>query len=172
VATSRVAANVGAAVVLASLLVACDLLAGASPQRTQPQFCNGISAGIDGCDNPPQYEGTTCAALAAEWGRVVNERVAAVIQGPAVVDDSQRSARIQRTLVLATVTLSTHMDQNGLLGECSAAEILSGARPEFSDELQAGIGSALYDDNPPATWEQFNAEALRGLSVLDFPVAT
>ncbi len=170
---SRVATMLGAAAVLAALFVAgCEILAGASASPTPPQSCNGISAEIGGCDNPPHYVGTNCDALAGEWGRVVNDRVVAVIQGPAVVDDAQRSARIQRVLVLATTTLALHLGQIGLLGDCSAAAILSGAEPEFSAELRAGIAGALYDGNPTATWEQFNAEALRALSVLDFPVST
>ena len=45
------------------------------------------------------------------------------------------------------------------------------AQGQFSPELRAGIGGALYDGSPAASWEQFEAEALRALSVLDFPVS-
>jgi hypothetical protein len=154
-----------------STLAACGLV-GTSPQPSRPQSCKGISAELGGCDNPPQYEGTTCAALATEWGTQVNDRVVAIIEGPAIVADVARSARILRTQVLATVTLPRHMDEIGLLGECSAAQILTGALPEFDAEHRAGIGTALYDGSPVATWEQYMTETEKSLSILDYPVST
>lgn len=168
-ATIRIATIVSALVVVASLLSACSVFPGAS---ARPTLCNGVPADIGGCDDPPRYEGTTCAALSAEWGQEVNDRILKLIVEPAVVNGEQRSARVHSVLVLATTTLGLRMGQLGLLGECSASDILTGAQPAFTADLKAGIVSALYDDNPPASWKQFNTEALRVLAVLDVPFAS
>lgn len=168
-ATSRVASILGAVAVLASILSGCGLFPGTS---AQPSSCNGVPADIGGCADAPTYEGTTCEALSAEWGQEVDDRILKVIAEPPVVNDKQRSARIHDVLVLATVTLGLRMGEIGLLGHCSATEILMGAQPAFTAALKIGIVSALYDDSPAASWEQFNTEAMRVLSVLDAPASS
>jgi len=167
-ATFRVATLCGL-IVVASLISGCELVSG--PNQTD-QICDGIPGDMGGCDDPPQYVGTTCEALGPEWGKHVNDRLLEIIDGPVVVDGARKSSRIQAFQLLATVRLARHLDEIGRLGECSTAEILSGADGELSAELRDRIGGALYDGEPVATWEQFEAEAAKALSVLDFPIAS
>ena len=164
----RVASQGAAVAVLAFVLSACGRIAVSSG----PSHCNGISAEIGGCDNPPTYTGTTCAAVALEWGQHVNDRIGTVIDGPESVGGKRKSARIQDVLILATVTLAGHLQATDALGSCSAEDVWAGAQSAFDARFKSGIPSALYDGSPVATWEQFDAEARRALSVLDFPIAT
>jgi hypothetical protein len=167
-ATFRVATML-CLIVVASLISGCGLIS--SPQRTD-QICDGIPADAGGCDNPPVYVGTTCEALGAEWGKHVNDRLLEIIDGPIAVDGARQSSRILAFQILATVRLARHLDRIGLLGGCSAADILSGADKEFSAELRDSIGGVLYDGEPVATWEEFEASAAKALGVLDFPVSS
>ena len=168
-ATLRAATMLCALIVVASLIAGCEFVSG--PQPTE-QICDGIPADLGGCDNPPGYVGATCEALGPEWGKHVNDRLLEIIAGPIVVDGARKSSRIQGFEVLATVRLARHLDRIGLLGECSAAEILAGAETEFAAELRSTIGAELYDGEPMATWEDFEASAAKALSVLDFPISS
>ena len=167
-ATFRVATML-CLIVVASLISGCGLVSGPKPTD---QICDGVPADIGGCNDPPTYVGSTCEALAAEWGRYVDDRVTQIINGPEDVDGARKSARIQQFLVLATVRMSLYMNRIGLLGACSSAEILAAAHPEFSPELKSSIGGALYDGDPIVTWDEFEAASLKALSVLDFPVSS
>lgn len=140
---------------VASLAGGCSLVS-ATPA---PSSCDGISSEIGGCDSGlPSFAGTTCEEVGAEWGQAVDTGIRAVIAEPPVVDGKQKSARISDVMVLAFVRATKHMEATGQLASCRAADFLDAATPAFSDELKAGIGAALYDGSPDATYEQFLAE--------------
>jgi hypothetical protein len=154
-------------ILVASSTSACSVLSAPSPDTT---MCDGVPADMGGCGSQrPTYRGMTCEELGSEWGQHVDAHLHAVIDGPAKVDDKQRSVLIHEELVLATTTVGLRLQEVGLLGTCKVATFLPAAEREFSDALRATIGSALYDGNPVATYEQFHAEVEHVLSVLDEP---
>jgi hypothetical protein len=95
-----------------------------------------------------------------------------VMNGPASVGDEAQSVRLRTRMVVSTTSLGLHLDDRGILGECSGAEILEAADGSFTDEFRAGVAGSLYDGDPAATWDQFLAEAARVLKVFDAPAAS
>jgi hypothetical protein len=150
-------------VLSAALASGCGIVSG----TPAPSSCDGISSGLGGCAaGQPSFAGTTCAEVGAEWGQAVDAGIRAVIAGPPTADGKQRSARISDVMVLAFVRASQQLQTAGRLEGCSSADFLSAATPAFSADLKRGIGSALYDGSPEATFEQFLAEVqnvIRGL---------
>src|SRR5262245_21042381 len=118
-------------------------------------------------DAEPTYAGTTCAALAQEWGHWVDRRLTADIDGPDIVDDMAKSARNTDALVRASTELSVHMAHIGILDECDMPEFLPIAEREFSDKLRAEAGSILFDDDPPATYDDWHANMQTIVRVID-----
>lgn len=118
----------------------------------------------------PAFTATDCASAGAEWGAAVDRLAADVVTGPANRNGEARSVRIRTAMILPTTTLGRYLDAHGMLGSCSAAQLLAAAEPAFGDELRAGAATALYDGDPVATWQQFMDEAARVLSVFDAPV--
>lgn len=158
-------ALVAGLILVASLTSACSVAS-----TPEPTMCDGIPAEMGGCGSQrPTYQGTTCEELGSEWGQHVDARLRAVIDGPAQVDDKQRSVLIQNELVLATTTVGLRLQKLGLLNTCKVAIFLPAAEREFSDTLKSKIGAVLYDGNPIATYEQFHAEVEYVLGVLDEP---
>ena len=142
-------------VLVASLAGGCSLVS-ASPA---PSSCDGISSEVGGCDSgQPSFTGTTCNEVGAEWGEAIDTGIRAVIAEPPMVDGKQRSSRISDVMVLAFVRASKQLQATGQLESCTAADFLDAATPAFSDELKQGIGAALYDGSPNATYEQFLSE--------------
>ena len=150
-------------VLVASLAGGCSLVS-ATPA---PSSCDGVSSGIGGCaSGQPTFAGTNCEEVGAEWGQAVDTGIRAVIAEPPVVNGKQKSARINDVMVLAFVRASGQLQATGQLEACTAADFLDAATPAFSDELKQGIGAALYDGSPVASWEQFLAEVQKVIKQL------
>jgi hypothetical protein len=153
-------------VLAASFVSACGFVS-ASPS---PSSCNGVSAEAGGCRSDlPVFDGTTCSEVGKEWGQVVDGSALAVIDGPAVADGQQRSARIGNELALAFVTAAGRLEQLGLVGKCNAADFLAAAQAEFIQDLKDRVGGALYDGEPVATYDQFLAVVQNAVRTLDNP---
>jgi hypothetical protein len=152
---------------LVSLLVAaCSTpLASSSPASS---ICEGIPADMGGCSpSRPLFTGSTCQAIAIEWGAAVDRGVVPVINGPATADGKQRSARIADVLVLASIVAGMRLHELSLLPSCDTPEFLNAAKPQFSDELKAGIGHALLDGVPEATEADWEAALVRAIRIID-----
>lgn len=166
--TSNRARNaLAASLILVASLTSCSVASTPSPE---PTICDGVPSDIGGCSSQrPTYEGTTCEQLGAEWGQYVDAGLRAVIAGPESIDGKARSVLIHEQLVLATVTAGLRLQQLGLLDTCKVAIFLPPAEREFSNDLKATIGGALYDGRPVATYQQFQFEVEHVLVVLDHP---
>lgn len=142
--------------------------------------CGAAPADVAACsgdpDDPecasmiPAFTAIDCATAGAQWGEAVDRLAVDVINGPATANGEARSVRIRTALILPTTTLGQYLDAHGMLGSCTAADLLAAGEPAFSDELRAGAAAAVYDGQPVATWQQFMDEAARVLSVFDAPV--
>jgi len=130
--------------------------------------CDGVTAEAGGCNlSQTDFAGTTCAGVAAEWGKLVDRRLIAVIEGPAVEAGRQRSARISDVLVVASVRASQHLQDIGLLDSCDLPEFLPVAKAQFSQELETKILGALYDGDPVATAAQWDAAVAQAVGTID-----
>ena len=148
------------------LIAGCGPAAGASP--TNAPVCDGIPAGMGGCDSSrPLIVSTTCEAIADEWVAAIDERVIPIINGPPVEGDMQRSSRISNVLILSSVVAGMRLDQLGLLNSCDAPTFLEAAETGFSDELQDGIGATLFDGQPPASREDWDEILFRAIRIID-----
>lgn len=133
-----------------------------------PTLCDGLPADMGGCaENVPSFAGTTCIEVAEEWGRAVDRGVVAVMDGPAVVEDKQRSARITDVLVVSSVRAGTRLDELGLLPSCDVDVFLPAGRREFSNALVDGIGEVLFDGSPVASPEDWNVFLTRFIRIID-----
>jgi hypothetical protein len=148
------------------LIAGCGPFAGGSP--TEPPVCNGIRADVAACGSSrPVFVGTTCEAIADEWVAAIDERVLPIISGPPVDDGKQRSSRISDVLVVSSVIAAMRLDDLGLLDSCDAPTFLEAADTGFSDELHDGIGATLFDGQPVATRDDWAAELLRAIRIID-----
>jgi hypothetical protein len=152
-------------------LLAAFLVVGCSPTvvaPSQPAVCDGVPADMGGCSSArPVFAGSTCRELAEEWGSHVDRQVLAVIDGPPEADGKQRSVRISDALVLSSIVAGMRLDQLGLLADCDVPEFVPAAKAQFSDELRAGIGSALFDGNPMATEQDWEDALVRAIRIID-----
>lgn len=156
------------ALLAASGLAGCG--ASASPL---PSICDDIPAWIGGCSSlRPVYTGTSCDDFGKQWGSSVDAAILRIAAEPEVVDGRQRSARVQDAMILATVALGLHLDDQGRLGECGSQDVLASADKSFTDKMRETVPSVLYDNLPPATWDQFESEALKVLKALDEPASS
>lgn len=166
--TSAYARRAGEVAVLmaAVLLAACSGM----PISETPanSFCNDISAEVGGCDpDAPAFSGTTCDELAIEWGREVDRRLTEIIEGSAVVDGEQRSARAHKALVLPTLLVSARIRELGLTPACDADAFAATAEDSFGATLREGVGGVLYDGEPQVTYEQWRDEMVRTLDAIE-----
>ena len=148
------------------LIAGCGPIGAAPP--TDPSVCDGIPADMGGCDSSrPVFVGTTCEAIADEWVAAIDERVLPIINGPPVEDEMQRSSRISNVLVLSSVVGGMRLDDLGLLDSCDAPTFIEAAKLGFSDELQDGIGATLFDGQPVATRNDWDAALFRAIRIID-----
>ena len=143
------------AVLLAMVAVAasCNIV---SPGNPSPTVCNGISSEVGGCD-PGRHEFTssTCQDLAKEWATVLDAAVVKILDGPEAVAEQGRSVRLRQALVITTGDMNIRMQALSLQAACDLPEFMGAAEPVFSGALRAGVGNALYDGAPTATYGEW-----------------
>lgn len=145
-------------------LAACSTV----PETPTPSICDGIGADIGGCRSDlPVFEGEDCAAIGREFGAYLNDETLAIVQGPSDVDGEARSVRLKQAMTLMASLANTQLDALGLRSACDAPQFLAAAEPEFSDELRATVGDALFDGQPAATYQEWFADVERSVSVID-----
>lgn len=126
------------------------------------------NADIGGCRSDlPVFQGEDCAAIGREFGAYLNDETLAIVQGPSDVDGEARSVRLKQAMTLMASLANTQLDALGLRSACDAPQFLAAAEPEFSDELRATVGDALFDGQPAATYQEWFADVERSVSVID-----
>lgn len=145
---------------------ACSILQPAD--SPSPSICDFMDAQMGGCDaDLPEFTGEDCEAIAAEFGRFLDARTVAILEGPEGVDGEGRSVRLKQDMVLLSTLAGRRLDELELRGACEPGEFLRAVEAEFSDALREGVGMALYDGNPPATYDEWRDELLRTLAVIE-----
>ncbi len=148
--------------------VASCTLAQQGTSQPRPTVCDGISSEVGGCTaNRHTFISDTCQDLAREWATVLNEGVIGVLRGPAVVGDQARSVLLRQAVVISTVDLNSRLAELGLRGTCKVPEFMATAEPVFSAGLRAGIGDAMYDSLPPATYEEWLSDVQKTAGIID-----
>lgn len=145
-----------------AVIAACNAAPQASPSQ---EVCDGISADMGGCTGERhQFTSTTCADLAREWVTVLDPAVVAILDGPAGV---RRSSLLKQAVVITTLDMNTRLRALDLQADCDAPEFMAVAVPLFSDKVRSGVGNALWDGEPPATFEEWLDDVRRTLRVID-----
>ncbi len=148
-----------------AVIAACNAAPQASPTQ---EVCDGISADAGGCTaDRHQFTSSTCADLAREWVSVLDPAVVAILDGPAGVNYEGRSSRLKQAVVIATLDMNTRLRALDLQEDCDAPEFMAVAVPLFSDKVRSGAGNALWDGDPPATFEEWLDDVRRTLRVID-----
>jgi hypothetical protein len=146
----------------AAVVAACNAAPQASPTQ---EVCDGISADMGGCTaERHQFTSTTCADRSREWVTILDPAVAAILDGPAGV---KRSIPLKRAVVITTVDMNTRLRELELQADCDVPEFMAVAVPLFSEKVRSGAGSALWDGDPPATFEEWLDDVARTLRVID-----
>lgn len=123
---------------------------------------------MGGCDpGRHTFTGETCQALAREWATVIDGAVVNVLRGPAVVEDQGRSVLLRQALVVATVDLTRRLDELEPRPACDLDEFMTSAEPLFSPELRAGVGEALFDGQPSASYEDWLEDVRQTVRIID-----
>jgi hypothetical protein len=156
-----------------ALLAIVALVASCTPaqqgtSQPSPTVCDGISSEVGGCTaNRHTFISDTCEDLAREWATVLNEGVVGVLRGPAEVGNQARSVLLRQVVVISTVDLNSRLAELGLRGTCKVPEFMATAEPVFSAELRAGVGDAMYDSLPPASYEEWLADVQNTVRIID-----
>ncbi len=150
--TSRLVGPVLIAVPMALGLTGCDLV---SPGTPAASICNGVSTDIGPCDSAPSFAGSSCEALAAEYGTALDRALLEIVRGPADVGGEAKSSRLIHAEALVTTALTDRMVAVGLIETCTMPAFLDAAQVHFSQELRTTIGHALYDGQPDVTYQEF-----------------
>jgi hypothetical protein len=133
-----------------------------------PTVCDGISSEVGGCTaNRHTFISDTCQDLAREWATVLNEAVVGVLRGPAEVGNQARSVLLRQAVVISTVDLNSRLAELGLRGTCKVPEFMATAEPVFSAELRRGVGDAMYDGLPPASYEEWLTDVRKTARIID-----
>jgi hypothetical protein len=155
----------GTLLAVVAVMAACSAAPQASPTQ---EVCDGISDDMGGCTTERhQFTGSTCADLAREWVTVLDPAVLAILDGPAGVNSQARSSRLKQVVVITTLDMNTRLRALDLQADCDVPEFMAVAVPLFSEKVRSGAGSALWDGNPPATFEEWLDDVSRTLRVID-----
>jgi hypothetical protein len=148
-----------------SAIAACSSGVTASPSQT---VCDGISSDVGGCTTERhEFTGTTCEGLAKEWAVALDGKIVGILNGPGSVGELGRSVRIRQALILTTTDMNTRLTELGLQADCDLPEFMAAAEPMFSGALKAGVGDALYDGKPPATYEEWLQDVSHVVRMID-----
>lgn len=132
------------------------------------RVCDGVPAMFGGCDqDQPSFAATTCREAAVEFGSQLNDRVMAVVNGPAVVDGLARSAQALHIQLLVIERLNEYLRNQHMVAQCSADQILDGAEPLFSPELRAAAPGLMSELETGHTYAEWRASVLKTLGVID-----
>jgi hypothetical protein len=142
------------------LLASAVALLGASCTVTQASpdqaVCDGVSSEVGGCTlERHAFAGETCDALTEEWAQALDGAIVAVLDGPEAVGELGRSVRIRQALIVTTADLNQRLQALQLQAECDLPEFMAIAEPLFSTTLRDGVGAALYDGAPMATYDEW-----------------
>jgi hypothetical protein len=153
--------RLGLAVVLVLCAASCGLL------PSDDEVCDGISAEAGGCDrDQPSFAATTCGAVAAEFGRQLDVRVLAVIDGPESVGGEPRLVRMNRYMSLVVGRANQYLRSEGLIDECDdPAAFAAAAEPMFSDRLREKAGDYVFEGTR-VTYQVWRDELVRVLGIL------
>jgi hypothetical protein len=155
---------------LALLVAACSVPTG-SPTLDPATICDGIAAEFGGCSpDRPNYTSTTCADLAAEWGRDVDRRIISVIGGPRDADGKAKSVRNTDVLVLTSLVLTMRLDALGMRPDCNMAEFWPIAEEQLSDAVKAEAGSIMWDGDPVVPFDAWLTRAQEIVRMIDDPL--
>jgi hypothetical protein len=139
-----------------------------TPSQPSPTVCDGVSSELGGCTAARHaFAGNTCEDLAREWATVLNEGVGGILRGPAEVADQARSVLLRQVVVITTVDLNARLEQLGLRGTCKLPQFMATAEPVFSAEIRAGVGDAMYDGLPPASYEEWLADVEKTARIIE-----
>jgi hypothetical protein len=155
------------AVILLGLIgTSCAIVSvGDSPSAS---ICAGVDAQMGGCDEQqPEFAATDCSGVGREFGAYLDDRTLQVIEGPDAVGGEARSVRLRQAMVLLSARANDYLRELGLHASCDVPEFVTAAEAEFSPELREGVGDALYDGAPPATYEDWKSELQLMLGVID-----
>ncbi len=130
--------------------------------------CGGVDAQLGGCDEEqPEFTATDCAGAGREFGALLDERTLAIIEGPEAIGGEARSVRLRQAMVLVSARANDHLREQGIHADCDMPEFLEAAEGEFSAALRDGVGIALYDGAPPATYAEWRSELTLMLGIID-----
>ena len=139
-------------VLVAGTSAGCALAQG----TPMPATCNGISAEMGGCAaDLPTFTGSTCDEIADEFGPAMDAAVLKVIHGPQNVNGERRSVRLTSANIVITTLATDRMIELGIIDDCEMPDFLDRASQGFSPELKASVGSIVYDNDPPATYNDW-----------------
>jgi hypothetical protein len=149
------------------LLAAVAVIASCTSVQPSATVCGGISSEVGGCTVRHKFIASTCENLASEWARVLDLAVVAVLDGPDSVAEQGRSVRLRQVLVITTADMNTRLQELDLKADCDLPEFIAVAEPLFSAKLRAGVGGALFDGNPAATYEDWLDDVRKVARVID-----
>ena len=149
---------------MAAALWGCSLVPGASPN---PTSCNGITSEVGGCDpGLPTFAGTTCEAIADEYGAAIDTATVAVINGPRELEGERQSVRLTDAAFLITNLATNRMIELDLLEDCTMPAFLDRASTKFSETHTAQVGTVMADNDPPVTYDDWLTFLTQTLSAL------
>jgi hypothetical protein len=70
-------------------------------------------------------------------------------------------------VVISTVDVNSRLAELGLRGTRKVPEFMTTGEPVFSAELRAGVGDAMYDGLPPASYQEWLADVQKVVRIID-----
>jgi hypothetical protein len=161
------------AVAIALIVLVAGASAGCSVAQVTPPptICNGIPAEMGGCASDlPTFKGTTCDEIADEFGPAMDAAVLNVIHGPREVNGERQSVRLTSANIVVTTLATNRMIELGIIADCKMPDFLDRASRGFSDEMRSTVGSVVYDNDPPAGYDDWIEILSRIMSGIGKPV--
>ncbi len=143
------------------LMTACGAIPSNEPD------CDGVAAELGGCErNQPSFDATTCEAVAEAFGRQLDIRALAVIDGPEVIDGQGQRPRMLRAMNLVVARVDQHLRSEGMIDDCrDPIAFVAAAEPAFSERLREKAGDYLFE-GASVTYQVWRDELVRMLGIL------